>query len=99
MLVALPFLVGLATGFSMAFVGVALPLLVPYITSELGVSGSALLLAYVSGMMGHLLSPVHLCLILSAEYFKANLARVYRYVLPPALGIEAIAIVIYYVVT
>ena len=97
MLVALPLLMGLATGFSMAFVGIALPLLVPYIASDSGVNSYALLLAYVSGMMGVLLSPLHLCLILSAEYFKANLARVYRYILPPILVIEAIAILIYYI--
>ncbi len=99
MLVALPLLMGLATGFSMAFVGVALPLLVPYITSDLGVDSYALLLSYVSGMMGVLLSPLHLCLILSAEYYKANLARVYKYILPPILVIEAIAILIYYIMT
>ncbi len=99
MLVALPLLMGLATGFSMAFVGVALPLLVPYIASGLDVNGYALLLAYVSGMMGVLLSPLHLCLILSAEYFKANLAKVYKYILPLAIVVEAIALLIYYTAT
>ena len=98
-LVALPLVIGLATGFSMAFAGIALPLLVPYIASDLGVNGHTLLLAYVSGMMGVLLSPLHLCLILSTEYFKANLARVYKYILPPAIVIEAIAILIYYIVS
>lgn len=98
-LVVLPLLMGLATGFSIAFAGVALPLLVPYITSSLGVNGYALLLAYVSGMMGLFLSPVHLCLILSAEYFKANLAKVYKYILPPALLMETVVIVIYCLAT
>lgn len=97
MLIALPLLMGLATGISMAFAGIALPLLVPYIAADSGVNGSALLLAYVSGMMGLLLSPLHLCLILSAEYFKANLAKVYHYILPPAIVIEAIALLIYYI--
>ena len=94
-LVVLPLLIGIATGISMAFVGIALPLLVPYIALESGINSYALLVAYVSGMMGLILSPLHLCLILSAEYFKANLARVYRYVIPPALVIEATVIVIY----
>ena len=98
-LVALPLLMGLATGISMAFAGIALPLLVPYISSGLDVNGYALLLAYASGMMGLLLSPLHLCLILSVEYFEANLAKVYKYILPPALLIETIVILIYYVAT
>lgn len=98
-LVTLPLLMGLATGISVAFVGVALPLLVPYIIANSGFNGYALLLAYVSGMMGVLLSPLHLCLILSTAYFKASLAKVYRYVLPLCLVIEAIALLIYYVAT
>ncbi len=95
-LVVLPFIMGFATGFSSAFVGVALPLLVPFIISSSGVNGSALLLAYVSGMMGLFLSPLHLCLILSTEYFKASLAKVYRYLLPPVIVIEVTVILIYY---
>ncbi|MBI2288198.1 MAG: DUF401 family protein [Chloroflexi bacterium] len=99
MLVALPLLIGLATGISMAFAGITLPLLVPYIISGSGINTYALLLAYVSGMMGLLLSPLHLCLILSAEYFKANLAKMYRYLLPLTITMEAIVILIYYIAT
>jgi len=94
-LAVLPLLIGLATGISMAFVGIALPLLLPYIALDSGISGPALLLAFVSGMMGILVSPLHLCLILSSEYFKANLGRVYRYILPPVLVIEATVVVVY----
>lgn len=96
-LAILPLVIGLATGISMAFVGIALPLLLPYIVLDAGVSGPALMLAFVSGMMGILASPLHLCLILSSEYFQANLARVYRYVLPPILVIEVIVVIIYLV--
>ncbi len=99
MLVVLPLLTGLATGYGPAFVGVALPLLVPYVTSGSSVIGGALLLAYVSGMTGLLLSPLHLCLILSAEYFRAKLSRMYRYLLPLAVVMEGIAILIYYLTT
>jgi len=96
-LAALPFLMGFATGIGMASVGIAFPLLIPFITPGLEINSSALLLAYTSGMVGLLLSPVHLCLILSAEYFEASLARVYRYILPPLLAMEAVAISIYYI--
>ncbi|MFC2010377.1 DUF401 family protein [Chloroflexota bacterium] len=96
-LVALPLLMGLATGFSMAFAGVALPLLIPYIILNSGVNSSALLLAYVSGFVGVLLSPIHLCLILSAQYFKANLIKVYKFILPPSIVMEAVAIIVYFI--
>ncbi|MFW6111952.1 MAG: DUF401 family protein [Chloroflexota bacterium] len=95
LLIAPPFLIGLAMGLGMAFAGVVMPLLMPYLMSGGSVDGPALLLAYVSGMMGVLLSPVHLCLILSADYFKANLAEVYVYILPLFVAIEGIAAGIY----
>ncbi len=96
-LVALPFLMGFATGIGMGFVGISLPLLVPFLTLGSELNSYALLLAYTSGMVGILLSPVHLCLTLSAEYFKASLAKVYRYILPPLLAMEAVAVLIYYI--
>ena len=96
LLAALPFLMGFATGISMGFVGISLTLLVPFLTLGSEVNGYALMLAYTSGYVGVLLSPVHLCLILSTEYFKASLAKVYRLILPPLLAIEAVVVLIYY---
>lgn len=98
-LVVLPLLLGLATGYSPAFAGIALPLLLPYIIKGSSINSPALLVGYVSGFMGVLLSPLHLCLILSTEYFKASLARVYRYVLPLAMGIEIIVLLYYFLAT
>lgn len=97
LLAFLPFLTGFATGISMGFVGISLPLLVPFIALGSQVSSYALILAYVSGYVGVLLSPLHLCLILSTEYFKASLARVYRLILPLLLAIEAVAVLMYYI--
>jgi hypothetical protein len=97
LLAFLPFLTGFATGISMGFVGISLPLLVPFIALGSQVSSYALILAYISGYVGVLLSPLHLCLILSTEYFKASLAKVYRLILPPLLAIEAVAVLIYYI--
>jgi integral membrane protein (TIGR00529 family) len=94
-LIVLPLLMGLATGFSVVFAGIALPLLVPYIVTDAGMQWHALLVAYTSGFLGVLLSPVHLCLILSAEYFKASLGRVYRYLIPLYIIVEGIVVTVY----
>lgn len=96
-LTALPFLIAFITGNSMAFVGITFPLLVPYIILPTGISSYALLLAYTSGIAGLLLTPLHLCLILSAEYFKASLAKIYKYLLLPSTAIEAVVILLYYI--
>jgi len=97
LLAFLPFLTGFATGISMGFAGIGLPLLVPFIALGSQFNGSPLMLAYISGYVGVLLSPVHLCLILSTEYFKASLAGVYRLILPPLLAIEAVGVLIYHI--
>ena len=97
LLAVLPFLMGFATGISMGFVGISLPLLVPIITLGSEVNSYALMLAYISGYVGVLLSPLHLCLILSIEYFKASFAKVYKLIMPPLLAIEAVVVLIYYI--
>lgn len=79
--VILPFLVALITGITIAFVGVTFPILIPLIHS-LGETGFMLpyvMLAMVCGFSGVLLSPLHLCLILSNEYFKTTMGAVYRH--------------------
>ena len=79
--VILPFIVGLITGITIAFVGVTLPILIPLIHS-LGEAGFILpyvMLAVVCGFSGVLLSPLHLCLILSNEYFNTSMGAVYRH--------------------
>jgi len=79
--VILPFLVGLITGITIAFVGVTFPILVPLIHT-LGETSFMLpyvMLAMVSGFSGVLLSPLHLCLILSNEYFNTSMGSVYRH--------------------
>ena len=73
-----PFIVGLMTGISFAYVGMAFPLLLPFFTSF-----DKIALAYLSGYMGMLFSPVHLCLVFSAEYYKAELGKVYKELLAP----------------
>jgi len=98
-LALLPFLMGFATGISMGFVGISLPLLVPFIALGSQVNSYALMLAYISGYVGVLLSPLHLCLILSTEYFKASFAKVYKLILPLLLAIEVVVVLIYYVAT
>jgi len=95
MLVFLPMLIGFATGLSVAFVGISFPLLLPFMGNGDGLSGLALFLAYVAGMVGYKASPLHLCLVLTVEYFQSRLADVYRLIVPPLAGIVAIALLVY----
>lgn len=90
--VAFPFLVGLSSGIVIAFVGSALPILIPLIHSF---GEGAFLPAYVMlilacGFTGVLLSPLHLCFLLSNEHFGVSIGSVYKYLWwPCALQIAA----------
>jgi integral membrane protein (TIGR00529 family) len=94
-LIVLPMLIGFSTGLSSAMVGISIPLVTPFILAGGELNGPVFLLAYGAGGMGYLLSPLHLCLILSAEYFKARLISAYRYLLPLAAAVLAGLVAIY----
>lgn len=92
LLFAAPFLIGLLTGVNQAFPAIAFPLLLPIVGQ--GKPDLVLILfAYVSGFCGILLSPAHLCLALTADYFKAELRAVYRILLLPVAAIFGAALV------
>jgi len=45
-----------------------------------------IVLAFVSGFTGVLLSPIHVCLVLTKDYFRADLARtLLKLILPCSL--------------
>ena len=97
MLVGMPLVLGIAIGYGPAITGIAMPLLLPFIITSSGLNSQALLVAYVSGMVGQLLSPSHLCFCFSAAYFKASLGSVYRYTVPILAVIEAGVIIVFFV--
>jgi uncharacterized protein len=95
--VTLPMLVGLVSGITIAFVGTTFPILISLIQAS--PTGHALLpyliLGLVSGFVGVLFSPLHVCLLLSNEYFETTLDRVYRHLLVPC-SVMLIAALIYF---
>jgi len=93
----LPFLAGLVTGLAIGFAGVAFPIVVGFITAgEINMQPmAALVLAFSMGYAGMMLSPVHLCFLLTVEYFSASFLKVYKYILPCALSVMGFGIILY----
>jgi len=96
--VILPFIVGGITGITIAFVGSTFPIIIPLIHSmgEGAFMPAYVALALVSGFMGVLLSPLHLCLLLSNQYFGATFGRVYRHLLRPCLLLFATGLLYFF---
>jgi hypothetical protein len=72
----LPFIVGLLTGLTVAFVGTTFPIITAMMggSPDLGV----ITFAFASGFAGVMLYPTHLCLLLTIRYFNADIAGTYR---------------------
>ena len=95
----LPFLVGMITGITVAFLGTTFPILMALIAAQ-GLSErlvSFTVLAYCSGFIGTLLSPLHLCIIMTKEYFEAEWAGIYRLLVAPAILTILLALGLYFV--
>jgi hypothetical protein len=73
---ALPFIVGLLTGLTVGFVGATFPIITAMMggNPDLGV----ITFAFASGFAGVMLSPTHLCFLLTIRYFNADMAGTYR---------------------
>lgn len=83
LLIALAWTVGLATAMPAAGIAIIIPIamvmagsLTPILTSVL----------YLTIVFAYLISPMHLCLILTVEYYKARLQTVYRRLIPTAVA-------------
>jgi uncharacterized protein len=96
-LFALPFIVGLLTGLTVGFVGATFPIL----TAMLGghPDPASVTFAFASGFAGMMLSPTHLCLVLTIRYFKADMAGTYRFIYLPLLLVFLAGLVRYWMGT
>jgi len=56
-------------------------------------------IAYASGFLGILFSPVHLCVLLSAEKFGTHIGAIYRWMILPGLAVACLLAVQFAAVT
>jgi integral membrane protein (TIGR00529 family) len=91
-LVVIPILAGSISGTPTMGVGMILPLLLPLL-GDYGVYVVGII--YVGLIAGYIASPMHLCLILTNSYYKSELRRVYRYLVPSAIALYLSAMAYY----
>ena len=68
----IPFVVGLLVGYAVGFVGITFPVLLPLITTGGVINAKAAMWIYAAGWVGMMLSPAHICLVLTSEYFDSS---------------------------
>jgi len=85
----LPFIVAYLTGVTTATAAITFPFLIPFIGTGPEAKVGLETLAFAGLVCGLLITPVHLCLALSASYFKTSLPGIILKVLGPTLFVAA----------
>ncbi len=90
--VLLPGVLSLISGSSVAGIASSIPLIASLTTFSLGDAS----LIYTSSYLFYMVSPTHLCLVFTAQYFKESLMRIYRYLIPAIITLLAFILTYYY---
>lgn len=85
------FIIGVLTGMSQGHVAIVMPIVAAMGTGDLNLAGVAM----AFGVAGQMLTPTHMCLVVTVDYFKSN----YFKTLQPILICEIIILTIFSAVT
>ena len=88
----LPLIVAFLTGLTMPTVAITFPFLIPFIGTGQQTIIPLETLAFSGLVCGLLMTPVHLCLALSASYFETSLMKIMLRIFIPVLFIAAAGI-------
>lgn len=92
----IPFIVGLLTGMTTAYLGLTFPVLAAFLVPHFPfIDFGVVMLAYAGGFLGIMSSPTHLCLVLTYDFFKPRKWTVYRQMLFPLLLVGSVALALY----
>jgi len=93
----IPFISGLVTGVAVGFVGTSFPLVISMFPSHsLFEYLSYAALAYTFGYMGMMLSPVHLCFLVTKDYYRADMMKSYRRLILPVLSVLSVVTLLFF---
>ncbi|WP_415719610.1 DUF401 family protein [Maridesulfovibrio sp.] len=97
--VFVPFLVGFIAGITLAFVGAAMPLVVGLVQAS-GLQDQLpawAVLCMFCGFSGIMASPLHICFLLTCEYFKVDMVAAWKKVVIPSLMLMMLGVAYFFV--
>lgn len=97
-IMCLPFLCGFTTGLTVGYVGASIPVAIALLGPDPPLSHlvATTLLAYTCGYIGFIISPVHVCLIVTTAYFRTRLMHNIIHLFLPGLFVMCVAVLLYY---
>ncbi len=95
-LILVPFFIGVFTGSQIAYIGICVPVFFAFLVDANGIIiVSRIIILYIAGYIGTMLTPIHLCLAITKDYFQAKISSFY-YILVIHLSILGIFSLVYY---
>jgi hypothetical protein len=98
-IISIPIILGALTGYNLGAVSLSYPLVSPFFEFT-GIQIAGLTsIVFISSLVGYLISPIHLCNVLSSEYLKTDTTRMYRMYIPSSimmLIVQTIFIIIFF---
>jgi integral membrane protein (TIGR00529 family) len=91
-----PLIVGLMTGMTIAPIAIGFPILIPLFQNDPDFL-NYMMLAFASGIAGDLLSPFHLCLVLTKDYFHAEWKGIFSLLWVPVASLLGVALLMTYI--
>jgi len=95
----LPLLMGLITGYNLGAIALSYLLVEPFFEfTNINIIGLTSLV-FMSALVGYLISPIHLCNVVSSEHLKTDTTRMYKMYIPASLSlliVQTIFILIFY---
>jgi integral membrane protein (TIGR00529 family) len=97
----IPMISGLSTGIAVGFVGASFPIVMNLLGPDPAITNvmSYTVIAYSFGFAGMMLSPVHVCHVVTVKYFNSSLNRSSLSMIAPSLFIMAGGLLISLIVT
>ena len=86
------FIIGILTAHNMA----AIAILYPMFSSIMNIN--LVIIMFISSFFGYLVSPLHLCLAVTYDYFHPKFGDFYRIIVPPAIVVMVIVVILYGIV-
>ena len=97
--IIVPLIMGLITGYNFGAIALSYALILPFFEyTGLNMIGFASLI-FISSLVGYLISPIHLCNVVSSDYLKTDTTRMYKMYIPAVtmlLIIQTSFVVLFY---
>jgi len=86
-IIIIPLLLGLLTGYNLGAIALSYFLVEPFFQlTGINIIGLTSII-FISSLVGYLISPIHLCNVLSSEYLKTDTTRMYKMYIPAAISL------------